>query len=151
MFRGNHQHSVDDKGRIAIPVRFREALSGLQDERLVVTRFKRRGRRCLDVYPISRWLGIEEKIVGQKRFNRRMSAFESYYVSAAQDVQLDGQGRLLIPPMLREYAGLGRDVVLTGLVDRFQIWSRDVWQQVEAEDEREIFDDDPHLLDELGL
>jgi transcriptional regulator MraZ len=150
MFRGNHQHSVDDKGRVAIPARFREALSGLQDERLVVTKYKRRGRRCLDVYPLSTWLRFEEKITEKRRFNRKLAAFESYYVSGAQDVQIDGQGRLLIPPLLREYAGLGREVVLTGLIDRFQIWNREVWDQVEREDEQEVFDD-PQLLDELEL
>src|SRR5215813_8561068 len=104
MFRGNHQHSVDDKGRVAIPARFREALSGLQDERLVVTKYKRRGRRCLDAYPLSTWLRFEQKITEKRRFNRKLAAFESYYVSGAQDVQIDGQGRLLIPPLLREYA-----------------------------------------------
>jgi MraZ protein len=150
MFRGNYQHSLDDKGRVAIPARFREALSGLQDERLVVTRFKRRGRRCLVAYPVSAWLRFEEKIGEKRRFNRKMAAFESYYVSAAQDVQIDGQGRLLVPPMLREYAGLGRDVMFTGLIERFQIWDVDVWHQVEREDEQEIFDD-PDLLDELEL
>jgi MraZ protein len=150
MFRGNHQHSVDDKGRVAIPARFREALSGLQDERLVVTKYKRRGRRCLDVYPLSTWLRFEQKITEKRRFYRKLAAFESYYVSGAQDVQIDGQGRLLIPPMLREYAGLGREVVFTGLIDRFQVWNRETWEQVEREDEQEVFDD-PELLDELEL
>jgi MraZ protein len=150
MFRGNHPHSVDDKGRVAIPARFREALSGLHDERLVVTRFKRRGRPCLDVHPFSGWRRLEEKIAGRKRFNRRLAAFESYYVAAAQDVQLDAQGRLLIPPILRTYAALGREVVLVGLIDRFQIWNQDVWREVESEDEREIFEDSD-LLDELEL
>jgi len=150
MFRGNHYHSVDGKGRVAIPARFREALSGLQDERLVVTRFKRRGRRCLDVYPLSTWLRLEQRITEKKRFKRRFAAFEAYYVSGAQDVQIDAQGRLLVPPTLRHYAGLGREAVFTGLIDRFQIWNRDVWHQVESEDEQEVFDDS-ELLDELEL
>lgn len=150
MFRGNYPHSVDDKGRVAIPARFREVLSGLQDERLIVTKFKRRGQRCLDVYPLKTWLGLEQRIAEKKRFNRRMAAFEGYYVSAAQDVQIDGQGRLLIPPLLREYADLGRDVVFTGHIDRFRIWNKDVWHQVASEDEQEVFDD-PELLNELDL
>ena len=65
-------------------------------------------------------------------------------------MQIDGQGRLLVPPVLRDYAGLGRDVMFTGLIDRFQIWNRETWQEVEGEDEREVFDD-PQLLDELEL
>jgi MraZ protein len=150
MFRGNHYHSVDGKGRVAIPARFREALSGLQDERLVVTRFKRRARRCLDVYPLSTWLRLEQRITEKKRFSRKFAAFEAYYVSGAQDVQIDGQGRLLIPPPLRSYAALGREAVFTGLIDRFQIWNKDVWHHVEGEDEQEVFDD-PELLEELEL
>ena len=74
----------------------------------------------------------------------------SYYIAGAQDVQIDGQGRLLIPPLLRDYAELGRDVVFTGHIDRFQIWNKDVWRQLESEDEQEVFDD-PELLNELEL
>ena len=109
MFRGNHHYSVDDKGRVAIPARFREELSRLQDERLVVTRFKRQNRPCLDVYPLSAWQRFEERIAGEKRFGKRMGAFESWYVGAAQDVQVDTQGRMLIPPTLRDYAGMWND------------------------------------------
>jgi MraZ protein len=114
MFRGTHLYSVDDKGRVAIPARFIKVLSGLQDECLVVTRFKRRNRPCLDVYPLSAWHRFEEKIAAEKRFNKQLSAFESWYVGAAQDVQIDGQGRMLIPPTLRKHAGIGREVMFVG-------------------------------------
>jgi len=150
MFRGNHHYVVDDKGRVAIPARFREALSGLQDERLVVTKFKRRERPCLDVYPLSTWLHFEEKITAKKRFSKKIAAFESWYVGAAQDVQLDAQGRMVIPPTLRAYAGIGREVMFAGVTDKFRIWDKDVFHQVDGEDEHEVFED-PGFLDELEL
>ena len=152
MFRGTHLYSVDDKGRVAIPARFIKELSGLQDERLVVTRFKRRNRPCLDVYPLSVWQRLEERIATKKRFNKKVAAFESWYVGAAQDVQLDGQGRLLIPPTLRTHAGIGREVMFVGATDKFQIWDKDVFEQVDREDERELFEDpDSTVLDDLEL
>jgi len=143
---------VDDKGRVAIPARFIKVLSGLQDEGLVVTRFKRRNRPCLDVYPLSAWQRFEEKIAAEKRFNKKLAAFESWYVGAAQDVQLDGHGRMLIPPTLRKHAGIGREVMFVGATDKFQIWDTHVFEEVDREDERALFDDpDSTLLDDLGL
>jgi MraZ protein len=150
MFRGNHQHIVDDKGRVAIPARFREALSGLQDERLVVTKFKRRGRPCLDVYPHSGWVRLIDRVGAKRRFGPRVAAFESWYVGAAQDVQVDQQGRVLLPPGLRAYARLERQVVLAGVTDKFRIWNKELFHQVDGEDEREVFED-PNFLDELEL
>jgi len=150
MFLGNHEHVVDDKGRVAIPARFRDTLSGLQDERLVVTKFKRRSRPCLDVYTMEAWRALLEKVGAKKRFGTKVAAFESWYVGAAQDVQIDAQGRMLIPPLLREYAELGRDVVFAGVSDKFRIWNKELFHQVDSEDERDIFGD-PVLLDELEL
>src|SRR5262245_55998312 len=112
MFCGNHLYSVDDKGRVAIPARFRDELSALQDGRLVVTRFKRRKRPCLDVLPIAEWRRFQEQLAAERRFGGKRSAFRSWYVGAAHEVQLDAQGRLLIPPTLRDYAGIGREVMI---------------------------------------
>ena len=151
MFRGTHQYLVDDKGRVAIPARYREVLSGLQDERLVVTRFRRRGQPCLDVYPLSLWQRFEEKVATEKRLDRKRATFEAYYIGAAHDVQLDAQGRLLIPPTLREYAGIGREVMFVGATDKFRIWDKDIYHQVDRGDEKDIFEDNPDLLDDLGL
>jgi MraZ protein len=150
MFCGNHLYAVDDKGRVAIPARFRDELSALQDGRLVVTRFKRRNRPCLDVFPIAEWRRFQEQLAAEKRFGRKRSAFKSWYVGAAQEVQLDAQGRLLIPPTLREYAGVGREVMIVGATEKFRIWDKDVFQQIDREDEDEVFED-PAFLDEIGL
>jgi MraZ protein len=150
MFRGNHLYAVDDKGRVAIPARFRDELSALQDSRLVVTRFKRRNRPCLDVYPLGAWRGLEDKLAAEKRFGKKMSAFESWYVGAAQDVQVDAQGRMLIPPTLRDWAGIRREVMVVGATEKFRIWDKEMFQEVDREDEHELFAEGD-FLDELGL
>ena len=150
MFRGNHLYAVDDKGRVAIPARFRDELSALQEGSLVVTRFRRRNRPCLDVYPLSAWRNLEQKIAGEKRFGKKMGVFESWYVGAAQDAQVDAQGRMLIPPTLREWAAIGREVMFVGATEKFRIFDRDVFREVDREDEHELFED-ADFLDQLGL
>src|SRR3954449_6998966 len=85
MFRGHFSHSVDDKGRVAIPARFREALAGLQAERLVVTKYGMRDAKCLDVYPLAAWLQLEERLLTRNRFDPQMASFRNYYVSGAHE------------------------------------------------------------------
>src|SRR5262245_32712583 len=98
MFRGHFQHAVDDKGRIAVPTPFRGALTGLQDERLVATKFWLRDHRCLDVYPLSAWMRLEEKLLAIDPFDPDLLSFSNLYVAPAQELPLDRQGRILIPP-----------------------------------------------------
>jgi MraZ protein len=136
MFRGHFTHTVDDKGRVAIPARFREALSGLQEERLVVTKFNIRGKHCLDVYPLLAWQRLETKIRERNQFDEDFIAFRNFYVAGAHDCALDSQGRILIPQLLRDYAGLKRDVMFTGDIDKFRAWDKDVWEQVFTGDEQ---------------
>jgi MraZ protein len=142
MFRGHFQHAVDEKGRVAVPNPFRGALSGLQDERLVATKYWMRDHRCLDVYPLSAWKRFEEQVQSMDRFDEDVVAFRNLYVAPAQELPLDNQGRILIPPLLRDHAGIKRDVIFTGDVDKFRIWDRQVWQEVLGEDEpraRDVF------------
>ena len=150
MFRGHYAHTVDDKGRVAIPARFREALSGLQEERLVVTKFGMRGQHCLDVYPLSAWRQLEERLLARKRFDPTLASFRNYYVSGAHECQLDSQGRILIPQLLRDYARIQRDVMFAGDIDKFRAWDKDAWEQVFASDE-ETFLANPDRLGELDL
>ena len=140
MFRGHFEHAVDDKGRVAVPIQFREALSGLQEERLVATKFRIGTYRCLDVYPLSAWKRIEERVRSMDPFDEDVVSFCNLYVAPAQELRLDVQGRILLPPLLREHAGIKRDVTITGDVDKFRIWDRQVWQEVLAEDERRARD-----------
>jgi MraZ protein len=150
MFCGNHLYSVDDKGRVAIPARFRDELSGLQDGSLVVTRFKRRSRPCLHAYPISAWRRVQQKIAGETGFGKKMSVFESWYVGAAQECQIDAQGRFLIPPTLREFAGIGREIMFVGATEKFWVWDKDLFHEVDREDERELFED-PDFFEKMKL
>ena len=140
MFRGHYAHTVDDKGRVAIPARFREALAGLQEERLVVTKYALRGHRCLDVYPFGAWQELEAKLREKKRFDPAMARFRNYYVSGAHECGVDSQGRILLPQLLREYAGLRRDVMFTGDIEKFRIWDNDTWQEVFSADEQTFLD-----------
>ena len=150
MFSGTFPHTLDEKGRVAIPARFREELSQLQDELIFVTRWKRRDRPCLDAYPASQFARLQKRLGKLDRFNSKREVFESWYVGAAQDVRLDAQNRLLIPPQLREYAQLGRDVVLAGAGDRFRIWNKELFHQVDHEDGLALFES-ADFMNELGL
>ncbi len=150
MFRGHFEHAVDDKGRVAIPARFREALAGLQDERLVLTKFRLGAHRCLDVYPLSTWRQVEHKITSKNRFDPKLQRFKNFYVSGAHECVIDAQGRVLVPPLLREYAGLRREVMVTGDIDMFRMWDKAVWQQAFGEDEEAVFAD-PSFLTDLDL
>src|SRR5262245_43086676 len=150
MFRGHYEHAIDDKGRVAIPARFREALSGLQDERLVITKFRLAGRRCLDVYPLSTWRELEAKIVSKNRFDTRLQRFKNFYVSGAHQCAMDAPARVPVPPLRRDCGGLRREVMFTGDIDMFRLWDKQTWQQAFSEDEQAVLDD-PDLLGNLDL
>ncbi|MFB3108589.1 MAG: cell division/cell wall cluster transcriptional repressor MraZ, partial [Candidatus Binatia bacterium] len=83
MFRGRYEHTIDTKGRLSIPSRFREVLLGKGDERLVITNFVIDSMRCLDVYPLDEWLHFEEEIKKKPKFDRRMMMFQNYYLAGA--------------------------------------------------------------------
>src|SRR5512143_3013378 len=117
MFRGHFEHAIDDKGRVAVPAPFRGALAGLHDERLVLTKFRHDSARCLDVYPLSAWRRLEDKLGSRNRFDPKLLRFRNFYVAGAHECALDAQGRILIPQLLREYAGLERSVMFTGDVE----------------------------------
>ena len=150
MFRGSFPHTIDDKGRVAIPGKWRDLLSADDDNRLVLTRFMVDRARCLDAYPYGEWLRFEESMMKQRRFSPAVLKFESYYIARAHDCQIDKQGRILVPPQLREYAGLERDVVLAGVLTKFRLWSRDGWEQVDQAAEQAMIDD-PGFLEGLDL
>ena len=150
MFSGTFPHTLDEKGRVAIPARFRDELSQLQDELIFVTRWRRRERPCLDAYPASQFVRLQKRLGKLDRFNSKREVFESWYIGAAQDVRLDAQNRLLIPPQLREYAQLGRDVLLAGAGDRFRIWNKELFHQVDHEDGLALFAS-ADFMNELGL
>jgi len=123
MFRGRYHHQVDAKGRLSVPSRFREALSSNYDERLIITNFD----ECLWAYPVPEWQKLERKVGELPQFMDEVKALQRAFVSAAVECSLDAQGRILIPPTLRTYADFDKDVVIVGMTHKFEIWSKQRW------------------------
>ena len=150
MFRGCFEHSIDDKGRVSIPVSFRKVLLGLQDERIVVTKFLLHSFRCLDVYPQAEWEVLEQELLNKPRFDETFTKLEAFYLSNAQECAVDKQGRILLPPMLREYASLQKDVVFASALKKFRIWDKATWERFNQESERDLVQN-PQLFAGLNV
>ena len=123
MFRGQYEHTLDPKGRVSIPSKFREVLSANDDSRLVITPFENH----LMAYPFDEWRVFEDKLLSLSLVKDEEAAFVRYLVSSAVDCEVDKQGRVLIPPILREYAGLSTEIVLAGVLKKFEIWDKGRW------------------------
>jgi MraZ protein len=128
MFRGWSAHTLDDKGRIVIPSRFREIVKAGGGDTVMVTRFD----NCLYVYPLNEWVRIEEKFANLSETTDTMRNFRRFFIGGAFDCNCDRLGRVLIPPALREYAELEKEVVLAGALEHFEIWSRDRWHAADS-------------------
>ncbi|OGP76461.1 MAG: division/cell wall cluster transcriptional repressor MraZ [Deltaproteobacteria bacterium RBG_16_49_23] len=147
MFRGRYEHALDTKGRISIPSKFREILNKKYDDRLVITNFD----HCLLVFPYEEWNQLVEQKVGSFSILRKdTSAFLRFFYSSAIDCAIDTQGRLLIPPTLRDYANLKRDVVLMGEGRFIEIFAKEQWQAV-AQQAEEGFDQIRDTLGNMGI
>jgi MraZ protein len=120
---------------VAIPRKFREVLSKEDDDRIVITRSFDVRFRSLDIYVMRQWFLLEQKLQGRPQFDRRTIAFKQLYIHPAQDLSVDKQGRILVPTDLRDYAGLSKDVVSTGDLEKFQLWSADEWARMSKEAE----------------
>lgn len=144
MFRGRFEHTIDSKGRLSIPSRFRETLNERYDARLVVTNYD----GCLIAYPHAEWQKLEERISTLPEFKRDTRAFLRFFYSSATDCSIDRLGRILIPQPLRDYAKLEKDVVLIGALKIVEIWSKDVWDKAEGATSP---DDIANTLERLGL
>lgn len=146
MFRGRFEHALDTKGRVSVPSKFRDVLSSQYDERLIVTNFD----GCLWAYPASEWQKIEEKVAALPQFKQEVKALQRVFISAATECPLDGQGRILLPPTLRDYAHIERDLVFVGMTKRIEIWSKDKWTEIFNESQKDITSMSDKLAD-LGI
>ena len=146
MFKGRYLHTLDAKGRLSVPSRFREILAQRGEEILTLTNFD----NCLVGFPADEWSLLEEKIRGLSMLQKDVRAFERYFFSGAQDCPVDRQGRILIPPTLRESAGLEKDVVLLGVANRIEIWSKGRWDAFYRES-TENFEAIAAKLSDLGF
>ncbi len=141
MFMGEYNHTVDTKGRLIIPAKFREALG----EEFVVTKGL---DGCLFIYSEEEWKNIEEKFRNTPLTTRDARKFSRFFFAGAATCELDKQGRILIPAVLREFAGLEKDVVLAGVFNKIEIWSKDRWMDEGNYDDMEEVAE--HMA-ELGL
>ena len=125
MFRGVNAINLDAKGRMAMPTRYRDALQTRSEGQLVATIDT--DEKCLLLYPLDDWLEIERKIEGLSSFNKATRRVQRLLIGHATDVEMDTNGRLVIPPVLRNYAALDKKIMLVGQGKKFEIWSEDVW------------------------
>lgn len=140
---GEFQHSVDEKGRLIMPAKFREAL-GLS---FVVTKGL---DNCLFVYPKSEWQQLEAKLKTLPLTNASARQFVRFFFSGANECELDKQGRVLLPPNLREYAKLERDCVVIGVSNRVEIWSKTEWESYSQKAD-ESFEEIAQQIVDLGI
>ena len=150
-FRGINNITVDTKGRMAMPARYRESLLEGCGGRLVVTVDR---DHCLLVYPLPEWEIIENKLIKLPSLNRQARLLQRLLIGHATELEMDGQGRILLPAMLREFAGLKKKAVLIGQGKKLEIWDEDTWVASQQEWLALVQDDDgdlPVALEELSL
>jgi len=138
MFRGQFTHTIDAKGRTSLPSRFRDQLAAIGEARLILT--PALVEPCIHVFPLRAWEEFEAKVAALPQFDPRVVRLRRLYVSAAVDCDLDGQGRVLVPPQLREHAGLTKDVVWAGVGQKAELWAKDRWTAVTAVTPEELRD-----------
>ena len=126
MFLGEYSHSLDEKGRVVMPSKFRAGL----EEGCVVTKGQ---ERCLYVFPIQSWESEAAKVLSLPRTDRRARNYSRSFFASASKQSLDKTGRCQIPESLRLYAGLAKDVTVVGVADRVEIWDTRTWVTVAAE------------------
>lgn len=126
MFQGASELNLDAKGRLTIPTGHRELLLASAEGRLVATAHP---HRCLLLYPRSAWEPIRNQIMGFSSLERQTSMMQRLLVGFAKEVEMDAAGRLLIPPELRRYAALDKQVVLVGQGSHFEIWNLEAWEK----------------------
>lgn len=143
MFMGEYQHNMDEKGRVIVPARFREALG----ERFVATRGL---DNCLFVYPLNEWMILEKKLTSLPITSKNARTFVRFFFSGATECELDKQGRISIPANLRNYANLDKEVVIIGLANRVELWAKDRWDNYMKEVE-DSYEDIAATMEELGI
>jgi MraZ protein len=145
VFRGRSKHFLDEKGRLAIPARFREVLQTKSNHTLVLTNHD----NCLWAFAQDEWKIIEEKAASMPQLDHAVNTYLRYFISGAQECVVK-QGRITIPPDLREISGLKKEVVLVGGLKLFEIWDRERWEE-EFERAKRNFPQVSQALQGLGI
>ncbi len=141
MFMGEYNHTIDIKNRLIIPSKFREALG----EEFVITKGL---DGCLFVYDHAEWTAFEEKLKSLPLTNKDARTFVRFFLAGAASVEVDKQGRVLVPSVLKDFAGINKDVVLIGVASRIEIWSKERWDDESAYEDVESI---AEHMSELGL
>ncbi len=146
MFAGRFEYGIDDKSRVSIPAKFREALSANHDLRLILTNLD----GCIVAYPYQEWLNIQDKISNTGSIRKEARAFIRYFYSGASECPLDKLGRILIPQTLKADAYIKKNVVIVGVGKKIEIWAKEKWEELVKQataDPDQIAD----IVSELGL
>lgn len=147
MFRGITEHTIDPKGRISIPSKFRDILLDKYDERLVITNHY---DGCLVAYPFNEWQIIEEKASKLPILKKGVEDFQRFFISGAAECSIDKLGRILIPPVLREHAKLEKDIILVGMLRKIEVWAKIRWEAIITRAQKNI-DETREIITGLGL
>ncbi|QGT99127.1 Transcriptional regulator MraZ [Candidatus Syntrophocurvum alkaliphilum] len=143
MFLGEYQHSLDVKNRITVPSKFREGLG----VKFVATKGL---DNCIFLYPMDEWKVIEEKLRSLPVTRSDVRSFARFFFSGASELEVDKQGRTVLPPNLREYAGIQKELVIIGVGSRVEIWSADKWEDYNSE-AQSSYEDIAESLEDLGI
>ena len=143
MFIGEYSHTIDSKRRLAVPSKFRKDLG----KGTVITRGL---DNCLFIFPLKEWNSFSQKLSTLPLGQSDARGFIRLMLAGAMDVQLDGLGRILVPDYLKEYASLKKQVVITGVLNRLEIWDETLWKRYKGRSEKEI-GDMAERLGELGV
>ncbi|MCD4762937.1 MAG: division/cell wall cluster transcriptional repressor MraZ [Desulfobacterales bacterium] len=125
MFRGSSFNTIDSKARIIIPARFRDVIKAGGGDGVIVTRLD----KALFAYTFDQWSKIESKVLAMSETSEYMRRFRRVFIGGASDCNCDKQGRILIPPVLRQYAQFEKEIVLVGQIVHFEIWSKENYEQ----------------------
>ncbi len=143
MFMGEYRHAMDEKGRVIMPARFRETLG----EKFVVTRGL---DNCLFVYPLQEWKTLEGKLKSLPLTRQDARAFVRYLLSGAAECEFDKQGRISVPNNLRDHGLIQKDVVIIGVAERIELWSKEKWEQYLSK-AKDSYEEIAETMDELGI
>jgi MraZ protein len=151
MFSGNFENTLDDKGRVPMPARFRDTLLATGDDKLVITIFEVATVPCLEAYSARGWQEFVTELQSKiGSFGQNRAVFESAYLGSAQQCQPDKQGRILLPQMQRKYAELETGIVFAGVGKKFRVFAAEGYEKVLTQ-YRSMLRDTPNLFHDLGI
>jgi len=147
-FSGKYYYTIDPKGRIMIPAPLREVISANYSPKLYITNAP--ADKCLNIYPLEEWNGLLEKVRGLPKSNKSVKRYMRNVIGSAIEVNIDKQGRVQVPSSLREDSDIKGDIVIVGLLDKLEVWDRQLWDQAMADSamDETAFEEE---LSEFGL